>query len=213
MSTPGDHPAATPGRLPRGRHGLSRAEVERSQRDRMLVAMADAMSEKGFARASVQDVIKRAGVSRESFYRLFTSKQDCFLAAFDRAGEELLKRITEGDVTGGDPVDRFQRLFGAYLDALASQPAWARLFLVEVHAAGPEAIARRLELQREFVQAIAGLLGAGSESGRFACQLIVSATSAMLTGPLVVGDLDALRAIGPPVVEHVRLLAERGVFR
>ena len=75
-----------PARLPRGRHGLTRAEVESSQRDRLLDAMADAMSEQGYVATPVADVIKRAGVSRESFYELFSSKLDCFMSAFDIAG-------------------------------------------------------------------------------------------------------------------------------
>ncbi|MGH3451718.1 MAG: TetR/AcrR family transcriptional regulator [Haloechinothrix sp.] len=212
MSYRGHVPSTTPSRLPRGRHGLTRAEVARSQRDRLLTAMADAMSEKGFARTAVEDVVKRACVSRESFYRLFSSKEDCFMAAFDRAGNELLKRISANEAAGDDPVDRFARLLDTYLHALAAEPAWARLFLIEVHAAGPAAIARRLALQRQFTEAIAGLLRAESDQGRFACQMIVSATSAMLTGPLATGDADGLLAIGPPVVAHVRLLADSGVF-
>ena len=66
--------AAATGRLPRGRHSLSREEVARSQRDRLVRAMADVMAEKGYARTSVADIVRGAGVSRESFYERFGSK-------------------------------------------------------------------------------------------------------------------------------------------
>jgi len=205
---------SSPSRLPHGRHSLTREEVERSQRDRLLAAAADAMSEKGYARTVVEDIIKRAGVSRETFYRMFGSKLDCFMAAFERAGDVLLARIERGPLSAGDdPVDRFAALFDAYLNALATQPNWARLFLVEVHAAGPDAIAARLRQTARFVDGVAVLLGATSDQGRFACQTIVAATSAMLTGPLVNGDMDALRAIGPPMIEHVRALHQAGLLR
>ncbi|MGH3469432.1 MAG: hypothetical protein ACRDQF_17070, partial [Thermocrispum sp.] len=95
---------------------------------------------------------------------------------------------------------------------LASNQAFARLFLIEVHAAGPEAIAARLKQQARFVDAVAALLGAESERGRFGCQTVVAATSAMLTGPLVSGDLDALRAIGPRMTAHVRDLHQAGLL-
>lgn len=209
----GGRVSPTPSRLPHGRHGLTREEVERSQRGRLLAAAADAMSEKGYARTVVEDVIKRAGVSRETFYRLFSSKLDCFMAAFEQASDELVGRIQASPAAaGGDPVDRFAALFEAYLDGLATQPAWARLFLIEVHAAGPEAIAARLRQQARFVDAVAALLGVESEEGRFACQTVVAATSAMLTGPLVANDLDALKALGPPIVRHVRRLHDAGLL-
>jgi AcrR family transcriptional regulator len=199
-------------RLPRGRHRLSRAEVEASQRDRILVAMAKAMSEDGYVGTSVADVIRRAGVSRETFYQLFSSKLDCFMHAFDVAGDLLVAQLGPSSAPTGDPPDRFERVIGAYLDTLAAEPAFARLFLVEVHAAGPAAMARRAVLQLRLVDALAALLGTQSDSGRFACQVIVSAVSAMVTLPLVDGDLEALRALGPPLVDHVRRSWERGLF-
>ncbi|HWE92299.1 MAG TPA: TetR/AcrR family transcriptional regulator [Pseudonocardiaceae bacterium] len=204
-------------RLPRGRHGLSRAEVEGAQRERLLLAMADAISDKGFVATTVEDVLTRAGVSRESFYRLFSSKLDCFMAAFDAASELLIGRLAgsagpDSVAPGHDPLAVFERVFTVYLDALAAEPAYARLFLVEVYAAGPDAIRRRAQRQRVFVDLLADLLGAASEQGRFACQTIVSATSAQLTIPLIERDLDALRALGPPTIAHVRRLWDSGFF-
>src|SRR3712207_4871654 len=75
--------------LPRGRHAAPREVVWQSQRDRLLAAMADAVAEKGYAKASVADVIERAGVSRKTFYEHFANKEECFLAASD-AGDDLL---------------------------------------------------------------------------------------------------------------------------
>lgn len=203
----------SPARLPHGRHSLTREEVERSQRDRLLAAAADAMSEKGYARTVVEDIIKRAGVSRETFYRMFGSKLDCFMAAFEKASDVLIGRIERGPIAAaGDPVERFALLFDAYLNGLAAQPNWARLFLIEVHAAGPDAIAARLRQTSRFADALALLIGAESEQARFACRTVVAATSAMVTGPLVSGDMDELRAIGPLMVAHVRALHEAGIL-
>lgn len=196
--------------LPKGRHGLTREEVESSQRLRILLGMAEAMREQGFVDTTVADVIKRAGVSRESFYRLFSSKGDCFAAAFDQAAEILLQRIaTSGSGATSeprpvDPVARAEQAITAYLDTLAAEPAWARLFIVEVHAAGPEALRRRFALQDRFVDALASLLRLESPDDRFVAQVVVAAMSAMVTRPLLDDDLDALRALGPPIVDHLR---------
>src|SRR3954470_22993998 len=77
--------------LPRGRHRLTREEVQTSQRERMLLSMAEAASVKGYAKTTVADVIKRARVSRETFYEHFSDKEDCFLAAYDEAVNHVLE--------------------------------------------------------------------------------------------------------------------------
>jgi len=199
----------TAAQLPKGRHGLSREEVESSQRTRILVGMAEAMGERGFVDTTVADVIARAGVSRESFYRLFASKDACFAAAFDQASGILLQRITAaagGTSAADDRFGRAERAITAYLDTLAAEPSWARLFIVEAHAAGPDALRRRFALQDRIVDALADLLGARDERHRFTAQVVVAAMSTMVTRPLLDGDPDALRAIGPAMVEHLRTI-------
>ncbi|MEV5824142.1 TetR/AcrR family transcriptional regulator [Spirillospora sp. NPDC052242] len=208
-------------RLPRGRHALAREEVRRIQRARLCRAMAEVMAEKGYVDTSVADVLQRATVSRQSFYELFDSKLDCFMAAFAGAGEILLERlaadvgVARGAAAGGTPADRLalcERAIGAYLRALAAELPYARLFLVEVYAAGPEAIDRRARTQEIITGALADLVGAEDESVRFACRTIVAATSAMVTPPVAEQDADALLALGPPLIEHVRLLWSAGVL-
>jgi hypothetical protein len=56
------------------------------------------------------------------------------------------------------------------------------------------------------------LLGARDEPDRFACQMVVAAVSAMVTEPLVAHDLDALRQLGPLVLDHVRRLMVGSTF-
>lgn len=193
-------------RLPRGRHGLSRDEVEQDQRVRILVGMAEAMQVKGYVGTPVAEVIKRAGVSRETFYQLYSSKLECFLAAFDLVGDFLVGHLAASLEGNGTPMDRFERALTAYLDTMAAEPAYARLFLVEVYAAGPDAMERRAALQQRIVDALVQLFDVRDERHRFACRALVAAISSMVTGPLVTGDLDAIRALGPPIVEHARTL-------
>jgi AcrR family transcriptional regulator len=171
---------------------------------RMVTAMADVMTERGFAGTSVAHVIARAGVSRETFYQQFSSKLDCFLAAFDAAGEVLLTGLGGVVAGGGTPLERFDRALTAYLDSLATNAAYARLFLVEAHAAGAPALERRLDVQRRIVDTLVDVLDAGTDAGRFACEVLVAAVGAMVVTPLVRGDTDALRALHDPVVDLVR---------
>ncbi|MBH0778942.1 TetR/AcrR family transcriptional regulator [Nocardia bovistercoris] len=201
--------AGVSSRLPRGRHGLPREQVIASQRERILRAMADAMAERGYVNTPIAVVLKRAGVSRETFYEQFRSKEHCFEAAFERAVHGVMGRIAaasdETTPAPGTPenTDRLDRLLGAYLEALAAEPAYARLFLVEVYAAGAKAVAKRAVLQESFVAVIADVLGATTESQRFACQTLAAGVSAMVTAKIAAADPDGLRALRGPLLELV----------
>ncbi|MEV0296656.1 TetR/AcrR family transcriptional regulator [Nocardia sp. NPDC050710] len=200
--------AGTARQLPRGRHGLPREQVIASQRERILKAMAEAMVENGYVGTSVAVILKRAGVSRETFYEQFRSKEDCFEAAFERAVQGLLSRIGKASVAADNEavpeLDRMDRILGAYLEGLAAEPAYARLFLVEVYAVGSKAVARRAVLQESFVTMMATVLDARTEQQRFACQTLAAGVSAMVTARIAADDPDGLRGLKQPLLDLVR---------
>ena len=136
--------------LPRGPHRLAREVVEASQRGRLLDAMAHAVAEKGYGAVSVADVIGRAGVSRKTFYVHFRDKLACFLAAYDVGVEVLLATVRDAGAGEADPVAVARARTRAYLETLVAEPAFARTFLIEVAAAGPEALERRRRVHRQF---------------------------------------------------------------
>jgi AcrR family transcriptional regulator len=137
-----------PRRLPRGTHGLDRDVVEASQRTRLLEAVGRAVAERGYAAATIDDVVRGAGVSKKTFYEHFADKEDCFLAAYQTASEELLHRVSEAHAAHEDWLARTRAGIVAYLRWLAADPALARVFLIEVAAAGPRALECR-ELMRD----------------------------------------------------------------
>jgi AcrR family transcriptional regulator len=143
-----------PRRLPRGTHGLDRDVVEASQRARLLEGVGRAVAERGYAAATIDDVVRRAGVSKKTFYEHFADKEDCFLAAYEAASEELLARVREAHAGDGDWLERTRAGIVAYLRWLAADPALARVYLVEVAAAGPRALERREALRDRYAELI-----------------------------------------------------------
>ncbi|WP_067844205.1 TetR/AcrR family transcriptional regulator [Nocardia lijiangensis] len=206
--------AGTARQLPRGRHGLPREQVIASQRERILDAMAETMAIAGYVGTSVAAVLKRAGVSRETFYEQFRSKEDCFAAAYERAVERLVDRIAEASEpaaengTSETKLDRMERLLDAYFEGLIEDPAYARLYLVEVYAVGSDALTRRAQLQDSFVAVIAEVLDAHTEEQRFACQTFAAAVSAMVTARMAAADLEGLRGLCAPLLDMIRRSGE-----
>jgi len=126
--------------------------------------MIEVVSERGYPETRVVDVIGVAGVSRKTFYELFESKEDCFLATYDILLEGLLGEVTEAfEAAPGSPwAERIAAALEALLEHLSRHPGEARFAIVEVLAAGPKALARRDAALRQF----AGLLEPGrSETG------------------------------------------------
>jgi AcrR family transcriptional regulator len=210
-------PSAQARALPRGPHGLTRDEVARSQRLRLLTAMTDAVAEKGFANTVVADVVSRSGVSRATFYQLFGSKEDCFQAAYEM-NAELVALIMEAGLedlradAASTPLEKLERVLALYIDTLAATPGLARVFLVEVYAAGPEAIAQRRASLDRFVDIVAathggrpGFLGTGDDQ-RFAAEMIVNAVSAAVTNIVGAGDVSELRDLQAKLVDLARRL-------
>jgi len=188
--------------LPRGRHRLTREEVLQSQRGRMLHAMAHAVLEKGYVHTTVADVLSRARVSRETFYEHFRDKEDCFLAAYELSVEILLDTMAAAAPTRATtPHRRLRRVLTAYLDVMSQEEAMARVFLVDVYAAGPVALKRRREVMDRFVDTIAGLLEVTTADGRFAVEALVAAISSMVTVRVAVGALDELPGLLDPLMK------------
>jgi AcrR family transcriptional regulator len=163
----------------------------------MLVAMTEAVAERGFARVTVADVIRRAGVSRETFYEQFRDKEDCFLAALDGAAALMAGGLSDVFGEPQDPAARLDAVLGAYLETMAAEPAAARTFLIEVYAAGPEAIARRVATMNRFVDLIAAFT---ESDDRLRCEALVGAISSMVTMRIATGDHDTLPALREPLL-------------
>ncbi|HEY6780092.1 MAG TPA: TetR/AcrR family transcriptional regulator [Thermoleophilaceae bacterium] len=140
--------AESPKVLPRGAHGLPRETVAASQRGRLLEAVARTVAERGYAGATIDEIVRRAGVSKQTFYEHFRAKEDCFVAAYVAAGEELFVRVRAARGSEGGWLERTRAGVRAYLRWLAGDPALARVFLTEVAAAGPRAAESR-ELLRD----------------------------------------------------------------
>lgn len=211
MATPSSSTAA-PRRLPRGRHDLTREQIEDDQRLRILLAFPRAMADDGYSRTPVAAVLRHAGVSRETYYRLFADKLDGFLAALDLVSTVLLAELDAATGGSGDPLARIDRGLRRYLELMAEHRGEARLFLVEAFAAGPEAIARRAAVQRAIAARIAEVLGVRSEAGRTTCRMVVAAVSALIVTPVVDDDADGIVALGTVVRAELRRYHDAGLL-
>ena len=146
-------------RIVRGRQEVGREQMVTSQRVQLLDAMAKEVAENGYAGITADAIAARAGTSSEVFHQHFQDTESCFMAAYDLGVEVLATTIEDGlGSPESPPLARFERSLSSYLDLLATEPSFARTFLIEVWAAGPRAVQRRLEGVRRFTALITGVL-------------------------------------------------------
>jgi AcrR family transcriptional regulator len=189
--------------LPRGRHRLTREAVERSQRERALRAMIEAVADRGYAETRVVDVIERAGVSRKTFYELFGDKEDCFLGAYDEASARLYAVTEEAFERAASESwpERIRAGVTALVELLASDQALARFAVIEVLAAGPKALARRDAAIRQFTGFIdAGRSESSIELPGLTSTAIVGGIYELLYTEILHGATSQLRARVPELV-------------
>lgn len=110
--------------------------VAENQRQRLFGAVVASVAERGYANTRVADLVQASGVSLRSFYDLFPDKQACFIGAIDALVRSTIGPVLESSGPEEWEVDSKRRLRIA-ASLAASQPAAAKMCLVETYVAGP----------------------------------------------------------------------------
>ena len=161
----------------------------RDQQQRLLAAAREVFAERGFAGASIDDIVSRARVSRTTFYRFFAGKEECMLAVFDDAMSRLMQAFAAA-AAAERPEDRVRLGVSTIVEGLASDPATARVVLVEAVGASPEIEDARRKAGASFARLLeAELRRTPGWIGRPQEEVEVTARATMAAVVESVGDL------------------------
>jgi AcrR family transcriptional regulator len=184
---------------------LTREQVVTDQRRRIVTGLGEVMAVKGYAGTTVADIIEHAKVSKQTFYEQYDSKQACFLDAFARIHDQL-SEASSAAPGASTALEVFDAVLRKYLDTIARNAPMARIYLIEVYAAGPEALRVRMALQQNTVDALAVLAGVESADGRFACRALIAAISSLVTHELASNGPAGVRELHAPLMAFTRRL-------
>lgn len=137
---------------------------EHSARAMILAGAARLFAEHGVREPSVEQILKTAGVSRRTFYRLYTGKEDVVAALYRLGTSRLIEGVTLAMGEDLDPVRRVDRCIDAHLRAARE---YGRLvFVLGGEAQGHESplYARRMEVHQALTALFASGAGAGSKT-------------------------------------------------
>ena len=192
------------GKLPSGRHGLSREAVVRSQRERMVESMIAVVALKGYTETTVADIISNAGVSRATFYEQFTDKEDCFVAAYGAVMERLLAFVARGfAIETDDWIVQIRNGIGNLLVYLAHNPVAARVGIVEGFGAGARARDRYQQAVRCFLPFLDAGRAYTADPDRMppqSARMIVGGVSALMFNEASAGNAAGLPKLLPEMM-------------
>jgi AcrR family transcriptional regulator len=171
-------------------------------RERLLRAAVDLYSAKGFSGASVDDVVRRAGVTKGAFYHHFESKAHLILAIHDRFVGLQIGEISAIVEKGLPPEETLAEAIVAVIRNILKHKESVTLFIRE-YPAMPKDVDRALRARRlEYEQLLVAVIDRGRELGVFHTEL---PTNVLLYGILGMGAwatqwYDPKRAPAPEVI-------------
>ena len=125
--------------LPRGEGNVSRSFVIHNQRERILDALANLASAKGFAATTIPEIVQEAAVSVQAFYEHFSGKEDAFLVAYELGHRKALAIVERAYESQKEWPAAVRVAIGTLFEFLGSEPAFAHLALIDALTASPKA--------------------------------------------------------------------------
>lgn len=189
----------------RGRSGVQLGEA--SARGMILQGGAIVFAERGVRAASVDDILKAAGVSRRTFYRLYQGKEDVVEALYRIGTDALLDACAAAIARESDPLRQIQGCIDAHL---RNARQLGRLVFVlggEAQRQESSLHARRMEVQ----EAIVAQLQRGVKGGTVVDPLLLRAIVMTLEGVtrLVLAEGDEGRRVNDAGIERARAVMTR----
>jgi len=149
---------------------MSTRIVKRETRKQEILAAATAVfAQKGFAGASMDDIVQASGISKGGLYWHFKSKDELIAAILSQFFDQEMAALDALLQTEGTATQKLQQL-GQQIIADVSQMSELLTISLEFYALAARRQSVRLELQRHFQQygnTLATLIQAGIDEGAF----------------------------------------------
>jgi AcrR family transcriptional regulator len=180
-------------RAPQAYNGVVREQLADLQRARVIGAMFDVAAQRGAGSVTVAHVVERSGVSRRTFYEHFEDREDCLLAAFERALTLARERVIPAYEAEKGWRERIRGGLVELLCFCDQEPSVARMLVCESQASGPKVAQGRAEVLAQVTRIVdQGRTVTGTPKGRTAGKSGKAQSIASLTAEGAVGGVLAV---------------------
>lgn len=134
-------------------------------RERILDAALSVFADRGYHRATVDDIVRASGTSKGAVYHHFAGKEAMFLALVDDFTKHLAEAVTGAIATRHGALGKVEAALRAAVAIFAAHERLARLILLEAVSLGPTWEAKRAEVADRFAAFIQGYLAEAVREG------------------------------------------------
>jgi AcrR family transcriptional regulator len=180
------------------------AEPEALVRERLIDAVVAETVELGYAGLSVERVVKRAQVSRSTFYAHFAGKQAAIEAAHEYRFERFFSRILRASDAQPEWPLKVKVAIGVTLDMAAASPIHARFLALDALAANRELARHAIEGRDRLTRLLAGGRAEspfGASLPPFTEQVLIAGIAGAISARLVTGEAEHLPSLAPQLVQ------------
>jgi AcrR family transcriptional regulator len=178
------------------------------RRKRIIDALASACMEKGYAATTMADVVKFAGISRQSLYDEFPNKDAIAVATLEAAYANLFETLTTS-CTDAEGIEAIEAGLAAVLGWVEINAPVAWVCFVERFDLPPASRA-----QAEATDRLIAMLGAHAppdpKRPEFVDEMVVGGAETLVRYRLVAGEGGTASAMLPSLLSFVRQPYEAG---
>ncbi|HEY1690208.1 MAG TPA: TetR/AcrR family transcriptional regulator [Solirubrobacteraceae bacterium] len=158
------------------------------QRTRLLGAAVGLLADEGYERFSAGGVCGRAGVSRRTFYEVFENREDCLAGILTDTEARVEQLMASVGVDGLPWSEQVRMGLWSILCFAESDPALARVCLVESQRAGGVVQRKRQQIVDRLIAAVDGGRSRdahASLASKLTAEALVGATSSVIAARLM----------------------------
>jgi AcrR family transcriptional regulator len=108
--------------LAMARTAMTREESRRLTRERLIDAAAAVFAERGYRRASVEEIAARAGYTIGALYSNFSGKEEVLLALLEQRVAQIAERIVTAALQADTPTDKLRAGAREWMEFLDDEP-------------------------------------------------------------------------------------------
>jgi AcrR family transcriptional regulator len=186
---------------------------EGEYRGRLLVAALEGIGDVGWADLTIAEIVRRARVSKRTFYEHFATREACLLALYESVSSLVLDELDAA-------VERVPRGEGRvevgatfYLTRLQERPRVVRTLVIEILHLGSAGLAIRRRVMRRFavfLQREINATGRRPPISLAVATAIVGGINELTLEALEEDRIDRLSELVGPITEVVRAVLRSG---
>jgi len=201
---------------------MRRTKEEADQTRKKLIENAlESFSEKGYESTRLEDIARKAGVTRGAIYWHFKNKDDLIIAVHTEFAENIYNIVETEFERGGSPLDSFIRVFKRIAYTILEDPHFRAISTLERYYYRKKDIFEAIKLYHQkhtdyLLEKMQKHLVDAKESGEIDPELnsrdILTAMATMLKG-IVSTNFKAVlpESISRPTIDTIAIILRRGI--